>query len=320
MDYKNNVSQGNNEILLDQLKILDALSRDYLSVFIIDMINRSCEIFRFEGGVSAFESDKERKVYPYDALIRQFIRTRVYPSDAEKLLEDMSYESIKAHLEDEDEYASNYRAISGSDIHYYQYKYIKLNLSENDGRVILGLKNIDDYVRAAKERDFLIELSEMDSMTKLLNRGSGERKSANAIHDGNTGMLVIFDIDKFKTVNDTFGHNAGDKVIMAVADSIKKGFRDGDIVFRLGGDEFAAFAMNVDCEDDGSKIIERVFENLDKVKIKEIGERKVSLSVGAVIVGETNNYHFEDLYKQADSAVYTSKETSGNALNFYSNN
>jgi len=305
--------------LRDKLDVLDALCRDYLSIFILNLADKTCEIVRFEGGTSSLLTDKEKKVYPYDALIRQFIRTRVYPGDAQKLLDDMNYESVCKHLENKDEYSSNYRAISGFDIHYYQYKFIKLCKNEKSDRVILGFKNIDEIVRATKERDSYIELSELDSMTKLLNRGSGETKSACAIREGKQGMLVIFDIDKFKSVNDTYGHNAGDKVIMAVADSIKRGFREGDIVFRLGGDEFAAFALNVESKEDGQKIIDRIFDNLSRLKIKEIGERVISLSVGAVIVNHINNYSFEDLYKQADSGVYISKNTDGSAVSFYSN-
>ena len=78
-------------------------------------------------------------------------------------------------------------------------------------------------------------------MTGLYNRGSGERQISHLLQEKTGGLLCLIDCDKFKTINDTYGHSTGDKVIIAVAETMQKSCRDKDVVLRLGGDEFAVF-------------------------------------------------------------------------------
>jgi len=303
--------------LREQLAVFEALSHDYLNVFKINMEEQTAEIIKLDGYVTKGMDKTKAIAYPYDVLVKQYIKDRVYPGDAERLAAEMNLDVVKEMIDKNKEYVSNYRAIVGSEVHFYQFKYIKPNGDFSGDKIIAGFKNIDAQIKAAKERAILLEMSEMDSMTKLLNRGCGENRATDLIKSGTRGMFCIFDIDKFKSVNDTFGHNAGDKVIIAVANSIKNAFRDGDIVFRLGGDEFAVFTRDVENEETGRRIIERIFTNLDNIKVAEIGERKISISVGATIVNEINCFGFLDIYKQADNAVYESKKTDGNCLSFY---
>ncbi|MFR7383134.1 MAG: GGDEF domain-containing protein [Anaerostipes sp.] len=72
-------------------------------------------------------------------------------------------------------------------------------------------------------------------MTGLYNRGCGERKIIKAIKNNSKGFLCLIDCDKFKKINDTYGHAVGDQVIIAVAQALKKSCREHDIVLRLGG-------------------------------------------------------------------------------------
>lgn len=297
----------------EQLGIVKALSRDYVNVIKVNVSNRTGEVMNLDAG-----GDYAGKhVYPYEALIRQYAMDRIYPGDQDRILKAMQLEVVCEKLGKQREYIMEFRALIGAEIHYYQFKCVMVDDDKEQNTIIIGFKNIDDIVNAAKERDSLIELSETDGMTKLLNRACGQDKATEAIRRGEKGMLVIFDIDNFKTVNDTFGHNAGDKVIIGVASSIKSAFRDDDIVFRLGGDEFAAMAFHIENEEVGTAITDRIFKNMENLKIPEIGERRITLSCGAVIIDGTNNFGFEDLYKQADSGVYESKKVKGNAINFY---
>jgi diguanylate cyclase (GGDEF)-like protein len=129
-------------------------------------------------------------------------------------------------------------------------------------------------------------------------------------------MLCIMDADKFKTINDDFGHNVGDKVLRGIADALKITFRDEDIIFRLGGDEYAIYVMNLGDEEAGKVVMDRVFKEISGMDIPELKGREICVSAGAVFFKEGDTRSFEDLYKLADSDVYESKKIHGSALNF----
>ena len=98
--------------------------------------------------------------------------------------------------------------------------------------VLYCIEGID----AEKQRESKLRyLSETDRMTGLYKRGCGERKIIKAIKNNSKGFLCLIDCDKFKKINDTYGHAVGDQVIIAVAQALKKSCREHDIVLRLGG-------------------------------------------------------------------------------------
>jgi len=180
-------------------------------------------------------------------------------------------------------------------------------------RVLMAFESIDEDRRRQEK---LRRLSETDLMTGIRNRGSGERLIRQAMADGRKGMFCLMDADKFKYINDNFGHGVGDKVIVAIADCLRRAFRDSDIVFRLGGDEFSAYADGVDCKEVGGRILHRLFDAIDAIEIPDLGEYRVSLSVGATFYPATRKDSFEDMYKRADEATYESKKHQGNWATF----
>ncbi len=180
-------------------------------------------------------------------------------------------------------------------------------------RVLMAFESIDED---KKRQETLRKLSETDLMTGIRNRGSGERLIRQAMAEGRKGMFCLMDADKFKFINDTFGHNTGDKVIIAIAESLKKAFRDTDIIFRLGGDEFSAYAEGVDNEKVGVMILERLFSIINSISIPEMGEHKMTLSVGATFYPATRRDSFEAMYQRADEGTYESKKHQGNKYTF----
>ncbi len=105
--------------------------------------------------------------------------------------------------------------------------------------IIWAIESID---RERRQQEHLRELAETDALSRLNNRRSGESRIRAMLASGTKGMFILLDIDSFKQINDHFGHVVGDLVITAVADALRRTFRDSDVVFRLGGDEFAVFA------------------------------------------------------------------------------
>ena len=159
-------------------------------------------------------------------------------------------------------------------------------------------------------------LSETDRMTALFDRVSGERMVDELLKSGNTGMFIEIDIDRFKSINDTYGHQTGDQVIQAVADALRTTFRFNDVMIRLGGDEFGIYAVGIIDRNMGRAIISRLFEKIQHLQVPGLPQGKISVSAGAVIHTEADAASFAELYAGADKAMYRSKKIRGNSLSF----
>jgi diguanylate cyclase (GGDEF)-like protein len=302
--------------LKKQYEIVEALSSDYLNVFNVNLETNTATIIKLDGYVTK-GINRNQEVYAYDRLYKQYVKDRVYINDQELMLSAMSAKEVIKALETDNEYVASYRVIEDGELHNYQFKYIKAEKSFGYSNVIAGFQNIDKLVQAAIEREKLIIKSETDIMTGVLNRGSGEMKSTKAIAKEQGGMLCIMDLDKFKTINDTYGHLVGDNVIIAFAKCLKNTFRDNDIVFRLGGDEFAVFMVGDIAMSDAVKVLERLKKNIYNIDIPELGTRKVEVSIGASIVKPDEGVSFEEVYKRADTCVYKSKKEEGTYITFF---
>ncbi|MBP5183489.1 MAG: GGDEF domain-containing protein [Lachnospiraceae bacterium] len=172
-------------------------------------------------------------------------------------------------------------------------------------------------IGAQKKREEQLRfLSETDLLTGIRNRGNGEAVTKTMMFKGIHGMFCVLDVDHFKSINDTYGHSAGDEVLKSIADCLRKAFRDNDVVFRLGGDEFAAYAQNILSEKVAVKVINRFFKFIDELVIPEIKDFPLAMSVGAAFFKENETTDFDTLYKKADSGTYQSKKRVGNSLTF----
>jgi diguanylate cyclase (GGDEF)-like protein len=93
------------------------------------------------------------------------------------------------------------------------------------------------------ERETLARMADIDPLTGLFNRRRFEAEMSRALEAKADGSVLFLDIDHFKTVNDTFGHGAGDRLLCLIADAIRASVRPGDVVARIGGDEFAVLIL-----------------------------------------------------------------------------
>ena len=192
---------------------------------------------------------------------------------------------------------------------------------ENGGafnQVIFAVELIHEEKQKEKlAEDFRIR-SETDLMTGLKNRGGGERAIRELMAQGQNGMFCLMDADKFKSINDNYGHGVGDKVIIAIANCLKNTFRTYDITMRLGGDEFAVYAVGIVDDEIGKNVINRLFRKIDDILIPELGDRRITISLGSALFNAEENPTFEELYKRADLGTYESKKVQGNCHTCYS--
>ena len=195
-------------------------------------------------------------------------------------------------------------------------RFIKVD-NDEEGKLWHVLYCIEDIDKEKTREDRLIYLSEIDSMTGVCNRGSGERKISRLLEAGVGGMLLLIDCDKFKSINDTYGHIVGDAVIIAIAETLQKVCGPRDIVMRLGGDEFAMFIPKLVGKEEAEAFFKQLFTEISQIYIAEMGDRKIYVSLGAAICEENQGATFEELYRKMDSAMYESKKVEGYCARIY---
>jgi len=155
-----------------------------------------------------------------------------------------------------------------------------------------------------------------DPLTQIGNRKHIEVKINSALNEYKQmrfpfGVLFI-DIDHFKSINDTYGHLTGDKVLRAVANTLRHNLRESDTCGRWGGEEFLALVFNID--NDTLKGIAEILRSLVEQTIvtNETGQPKVTISVGATLV--RNGDTLESLISRADKLMYQSKTNGRNCV------
>lgn len=165
----------------------------------------------------------------------------------------------------------------------------------------------------------LSELALTDELTKVANRRcfveSTQTELGRCQRQDLPSALLLLDLDFFKSVNDLHGHQAGDEVLKATANRIKKALREYDIFGRIGGEEFAVFLSETSPQT-ALQVAERIRSLLASFPIKAGSvELCITVSIGiALCKGEST---FEDLYLQADSALYAAKRNGRNRAELY---
>lgn len=187
-----------------------------------------------------------------------------------------------------------------------------VNLST--GKKVLVFSLTDITAKKALEDDLLV-LSETDSLTGINNRRSGESRIRSAITNGESGLYILFDVNKFKSINDTYGHSVGDEVLVAIAKTMEKTFRASDILMRMGGDEFVVYATDIPTEAIAKSVIERFLKNISDIDIDHLEGGRVSVSLGAILCDESSL--MEDCFDKADSVMYECKKQGGNSYRIF---
>ena len=153
-----------------------------------------------------------------------------------------------------------------------------------------------------------------DPLTGLFNR-RGYHDSIDEISDKH-GVMLMCDIDHFKKINDTYGHDAGDFVIQEVAQCIRENVRKEDVAIRWGGEEFLIFLANTNINN-GYLVAEKLRESVERLTLyyREDITIKVTLSMG--ISSISNQIPLEEAIRNADNAMYASKASGRNQISKY---
>lgn len=177
------------------------------------------------------------------------------------------------------------------------------------------------YVQNAVLHRKLEELAALDELTHLLNRRFGSRRLreefSRSTRHGVPLSVIMFDIDHFKAINDTYGHDAGDAVLRAVASVLETGIRSGDVVCRYGGEEFLIVAPGMGLND-ASSVAMRMQRSIESRAIEWRDQvLHVTMSAGASAWPVTRASAPEELITSADNALYHAKESGRNRVSVH---
>tara|TARA_R110001583_G_scaffold195291_1_gene371517 strand:- start:65 stop:1834 length:1770 start_codon:yes stop_codon:yes gene_type:complete len=172
-------------------------------------------------------------------------------------------------------------------------------------QIITRLEATNKTLKSASETDHLTGIGNRRFLDHKINEFKGK--------DVQMAFLLL-DIDHFKNINDNFGHDAGDEILVAIAETIQRLCRKNDLFARIGGEEFVILSMN-STEESACLFAERIRSCIEGMA--RSFESTVTVSIG-VALGNMKKSQYDDLYKQADIALYSAKNHGRNKVVLYS--
>ena len=195
----------------------------------------------------------------------------------------------------------------------------------SDNEVVGGVAIVNDITREVTAQEKMMRNAYYDILTNIPNRTLLMDKLKNLIDvkrsTKNYGALLFLDIDNFKKINSTYGHDIGDKVIKQVAHKIEESLGSNEILARVAGDKFVILTPNIGLDIEEAEA--ETSRHVDKLNscfiqpVKVVGiDHHLSFSIGAILFADTEATAF-DLLKRAETAMYEAKRTTRGSMKFY---
>lgn len=190
------------------------------------------------------------------------------------------------------------------------------------GGAVGGIVIFSEDITERKHHEARIEhLANYDALTDLPNRSLLDDRFtqafAHAKRSGRSMALLLFDLDRFKDINDSYGHALGDAALKTVANKLGEAVRDGDTVARQGGDEFIVLLSDLGRIEEVDRIVSKLLRILSQPLVVQGHLLYLEGSVGASVC-PNDGEDLATLLKNADTAMYSAKEEGGNTFRFYS--
>ena len=234
--------------------------------------------------------------------------SRIHPEDIEPFLAKLErYRTGKLA-----QFSHEYR-ICHKDGHYLWVLCRGMALNDFNNRIYRIAGSLTDITARRKAQEQLIYDAHHDPLTGLPNRTLllerlDEAIHLNQRHSGANFAVLFLDLDRFKTINDSLGHRAGDRLLIEVARRLQQCTRSEDTVARLGGDEFVILLLGIDSEDDAYQAVKHIHQTLTTPL--ELNEQPIypAASIG-ISLSNKNKSRAEDYLRQADIAMYEAKSS-----------
>ncbi|MGN1381911.1 MAG: GGDEF domain-containing protein [Eubacterium sp.] len=288
-------------------EVLNALGKLFFAVVSIDLVNYRVYPIVMPKAVFPYMN---APVLDYRKIIPQYCRISVRKDYRKQVYQFMDPETICRRLKEEGIISMEYigQTLGWCKIILIPSKYDK------DGNVIHMLYTVLNINQEKLKEHKMSYLAEHDSLTGLINR-SGYQSLCRKLCRTNTPVcFMMIDIDYFKLLNDTHGHEVGDVVLQRAANLLLKAFRPEDSVIRMGGDEFAVIIPGMR-QREGKRILQhRIAEINRKMKTSTAVIPAATISAGAAF---SESGFSESLYRKADSALYKAKKYNRGSCYFY---
>lgn len=298
------------------------IAQDY-TVFLIVAFYLILDVLRIKGTSSHF-SDCTKKLIEStsvtDALLRfsRIVKAQYYPKQLSFIItyKNQTYyykyknrELQFSKYEDTNTIAAiSYplsKSLESSKLIHLQALYEGYPLNSRDAERLDVLSQLLEslLLKHLTEKEFQREIY-IDHLTKVYNRKFLNKRLA-CITPGTA--LAFFDLDKFKNINDQFGHEIGDKVLVIFAKTVMRSIRPNDIFGRWGGEEFVLVLQNVEDREHLFQIVDRIRQNVEQIEPESVGviNRRITVSIGVVIYSRGSHI---DAIKNADKAMYEAKK------------
>ena len=197
---------------------------------------------------------------------------------------------------------------------------VLLTRTELSGKLLVQGTVRDISLQKAQRRQ-LERIAHYDPLTNLPNRvllaDRMQQAMVQAVRRGSTLAIAYLDLDGFKAINDRYGHDAGDRVLIAAADRMRHALREGDTLARLGGDEFVAVLLDLPdidaCKPTLVRLLGAAAEEVDEGGVV----LQVSASLGVTFYPQGESIEADQLLRQADQAMYQAKLSGKNRYHFF---
>jgi len=191
---------------------------------------------------------------------------------------------------------------------------------DNEGNPLKSVGTVLDITLRKEQENHILHQAHYDSLTNLPNRFLALDRLTQLINEAqrkNEKLAVLFlDLDDFKKVNDTLGHETGDKLLIEASERLHNSVRSGDTVGRLGGDEFILLLTELTDAEDAIPVLENLVEQFRKPFKVDNRELILTASIGiSIFPGDGENA--SDLLRNSDSAMYYAKDLGRNTYSFY---
>lgn len=247
------------------------------------------------GSSSFFFEPESIKYIDYFKKKIQIEKDSLFLGDFSMQLEDVQYKSIMAVPMMQTGVLKGFAIVMHPEEYHFSFDTFKL-LQSLIHHSTLALTN-------SLLREELEKMVVTDHLTKLYSRSYLDEKIQRSLLDDKEGTFILIDIDDFKLINDTYGHQIGDEIIIQVANIVKENIRSSDVGSRWGGEELAIYLPKVPLSL-GVTIAERLVK-----KVRNHSKPSVTISCGVSYWNKQSEDTYNTIFKRADKALYIAKET-----------
>lgn len=280
--------------------MVKALSSIYKASFIIDLKKQLAYIINNSEIMNKFYQDK---VIDYDSFSEKFIRFIVDDGYQALISEFIRLDTLESRLKE--------KKLLSCDYYSKQINWGRIILApakkDNNGSLEKIVFAIQDITEQKNKEEWMQYKMEHDELTGAFNRIAYNRLTRQLNIDNTPYSLILLDINKFKSINDTYGHDVGDNVLSFLTSVISSKMQMGDSLFRLGGDEFAIILNRLTI--DNKNIIVKIIDNINN-EIMQTSNIVPAFSISAGVTFSSFGYD-DTIYHNADKALYYTKETKG---------